>query len=42
MNYIQLLRKQSPVEIVMPGIFLGGLEKFTEIEIKVTVPRRGI
>jgi hypothetical protein len=41
-NYSELLRKQSSVEIVIPGIFLGGLEKITEIEIKVTVPRKGI
>jgi len=42
MNYRQLLRKQSSVEIVIPGIFLGGLEKITEIEIKITVPRKVI
>jgi hypothetical protein len=37
--YSQLLRKQSSVEIVIPGIFLGGLEKITEIEINATVPQ---
>jgi hypothetical protein len=41
-NYSQLLRKQSSVQIVIPGIILGGLEKIMEIEIKVAVSRRGI
>lgn len=42
MNYSQLLRKQSSVEIVIPGIFLGGLEKITEIEIKWQFPGEGV
>jgi hypothetical protein len=42
MNYSQLLRKQSSVEIAIHGIFLGRLEKIREIEIKVTFPRRVI
>jgi hypothetical protein len=41
-TYSLLLRKQSSVEIVIPGIFLGGLEKITVNEIKMTGPRRGI
>jgi hypothetical protein len=42
MNYSQLVRKQSSVEIVIPGIFLGGLAKITDIEFNVAVTRRGI